>query len=431
MEDLAISEDSRSLGKSNQPIIKFRLGVMMTFLMIPISSWWVTVATYIQQNTGTNGSGMFSDGFVGRAYSTGAIGAMVAPIMFGYLADRYLAAEKIMAGLQFAAAIIVWQITSTTTEFGWWLMTLGYSLCFSPQLGLANAICFRHLTNPEKSFPPIRAILTASWIMGGWLIGYAAPFWFGYSIEATLWPMKIAAALHVVAAVACLAVPATAPLQRTVTHNNAATGHVKRSWIPWRFEAISALFGSRLALPVIAMTFLSISVQFYSNFTHVFLSDNHVTGAAGHMSWGQVTEVICVLLFPFALRKLGIKWLLIMGCGSYVLRYTLFSVAQGDWLWLYWPAILLHGICFSFTYVAIQIYADRVSPPESRASIQGLIIFLLSGIGAFIGSHTSGLVQIKFLATGQSHHWFAVWATAAILSAVPTVMLFLMRTDDA
>ena len=423
MEDLVIKQGSRNKPASSQPAVKFRLGVMMTFLILPIATWWVTVATYIQQNTGENGLGIFSDGFVGRAYSTGAIAAMIAPIICGYFADRWVAAEKIMAALQLAAAIILWRITLATTEAGWWSLMLAYSFCFSPQLGLANAVCFRHLDDPERTFPPIRALLTVSWVMGGWLVGYVAPFWFGESIEDTLWPMRIAVVLHIIALFACLVVPATPPLPREYNRED----EPKSGLVPFRMDAISALFGSRLALPVIAMTILSISVQFYSNFTHFFLSENKVVGAAGHMSWGQVTEVVCVLLFPIALHRFGIKWLLVLGCAGYVFRYSLLAIAQDDQLWLYWPAILVHGVCFCFTYLALQIYADRVSPPESRASIQGFIVFLLSGVGAFVGSQSSAWVQIHFLPSGREHDWFGVWMTAAILAAVPTVMLLFMR----
>ena len=365
---------------------------------------------------------MFSNGFIGKAYSTGALAAIVSPLFWGTVADRHVAAERIMAALQVAAAFLLWQVTLATNETAWWWLMLGYFFCFSPQLGLANAVCFRHLEDPERSFPPIRAILTGSWVLGGWIVGYVAPLWFGSSIEATLWPLRIAVAFHVVAAVACLVVPSTPPLPSVAAQGKPASGFGKL-----RFESVRAVFGTELAIPVIAVTLLAVSAQFYMILAHVFLSDHQVNGAVGHLSWGQVTEIGCVLLFPVALSRLGFKWLLVLGSACWCIRFLMLGAAESAMLWLYWPAILLHGICFSFTYLAIQIYAERVSPPESRASIQGLIVFLTSGVGALMGAQLTSWIQVYFLPSGEAYNWRGVWLTAAVLAAIPTAMLLFSR----
>ena len=395
---------------------------MMIFLIIPLSCWWVTVASYIEQNTGMSGNGMFSDGFIGKAYSTSAIAAIFSPLLWGVVADRFVAAERIMAALQICAALVLWQITGATSETAWWWLMLGYFFCFSPQLALANAVCFRHLEDLERTFPPIRAILTMSWVLGGWVVGYVAPLWFGHSVEATLWPLRFAIAFHVIAALACLVVPSTPPLAVGATDSQPVQGLRK-----FRFESLRAVFGTELAIPVMAATLLMVSAQLYMNLAHVFLSDREVSGAVGHLSWGQVTEIGFVLLLPFGLARMGFKWLLVFGSFCWCLRFVLLGFANDSLLWLYWPSILLHGICFSFTYLAIQIYAERVSPPESRASIQGVIVLLTSGVGALAGAQVTSVIQTKFMPSGQAYDWRGVWLTAAVLAAVPTVMMLLVR----
>ena len=426
MDNIEASRQRPNLhAQLDQRTVKIRLGVMMAFLIIPISCWWVTVATYIEQNTGDAGNGMFSGGFVGKAYATGALGAMISPLIWGAVADRYIAAERIMAALQVAAAFLLWQLTRVTTEQGWWWTMLAWAFCFSPQLGLANAVCFRHLDDPERTFPPIRAILTLSWVMGGWIVGYVAPWWFGRSIEATLLPMQIGIVFHLIAAVACLVVPSTPPLP--VADGEGKTGGGLRRF---HFQSLKAVFGSELALPVVAMTLLAVSVQFYMHLVHVFLSDNQVKGALGHLSWGQVTEIGFVLLLPLAFSRMGIKWVLVVGGTCWCVRFLLLWAAESTTLWLYWPSILLHGICFSFTYLAIQIYADRVSPPGSRASIQGLISFLMSGVGALLGSQFTSWTQVHFLPAGGEYNWRRVWILAAVLAAIPTVMMLFVRSSE-
>ena len=127
---------------------------------------------------------------------------------------------------------------------------------------------------------------------------------------------------------------------------------------------------------------------------------------------------------------MGIKWVLVVGGACWCVRFLLLWAAESTTLWLYWPSILLHGICFSFTYLAIQIYADRVSPPESRASIQGLISFLMSGVGALLGSQFTSWTQVHFLPAGGEYNWRGVWILAAVLAAVPTVMMLFVRSSE-
>ena len=71
---------------------------MMMFLgFLPLACWTVTMGTFIGTNTGREGSGAFGEGFVGIAYTTGAIGALFAPLLIGGIADRYFSAERILA----------------------------------------------------------------------------------------------------------------------------------------------------------------------------------------------------------------------------------------------------------------------------------------------------------------------------------------------
>ena len=56
-------------------------------------------------------------------------------------------------------------------------------------------------------------------------------------------------------------------------------------------------------------------------------------------------------------------------------------------MWMFYLAILLHGICFDFFFMTGQLYTDQEAPPNLRGTAQGLITFLTYGVGMFIGSH--------------------------------------------
>jgi hypothetical protein len=92
------------------------------------------------------------------------------------------------------------------------------------------------------------------------------------------------------------------------------------------------------------------------------------------------------LLMPFFFRKLGVKWMVLVGMGAWVLRYLLFAWgAPEQVVWMLFLGIALHGICYDFFFVTGFMYADRVAPKEVRGQAQSLLVFLTQGVGMYFG----------------------------------------------
>ena len=90
------------------------------------------------------------------------------------------------------------------------------------------------------------------------------------------------------------------------------------------------------------------------------------------MTFGQMSEVLFLLLMPWFFRKLGIKWVMVLGLLAWTLRYALFSFGASDAVSaMLILGILLHGACYDFVYVASQVYIDQKATPEIRAQAQG------------------------------------------------------------
>lgn len=101
------------------------------------------------------------------------------------------------------------------------------------------------------------------------------------------------------------------------------------------------------------------------------------------MSLGQVSEVVFTLAMPWMYRHFSIKNVLLMGLLAWTVRYVFlaFGNAEGG-MWMFYTAILLHGICFCSHG---QIYTDSVAPSALRSTAQGLLTFLTYGVGMFLG----------------------------------------------
>lgn len=107
------------------------------------------------------------------------------------------------------------------------------------------------------------------------------------------------------------------------------------------------------------------------------------------MSLGQVSEVFFMLLVPFFLLRLGVKWMLLVGMLAWALRYFLFAQFPESAALLI-VGLALHGICYDFFFVTGQLYTDRKAPREIRAAAQGLIGLLTYGAGMLVGNYIQG-----------------------------------------
>ena len=78
-------------------------------------------------------------------------------------------------------------------------------------------------------------------------------------------------------------------------------------------------------------------------------------------------------------------------------RYFLLSasvdVRRGLQTALIFGAILLHGVCYDFLFIAGQLYVDDEANERIRGAAQGFIAFILWGVGAFVGTMLAGQVQ--------------------------------------
>ncbi len=413
--------------------IRVELSVMMFIQFFIWGAWFVTMGTYLTAIG-------FPGPDVGKAYSTTAWGAIVAPFFIGMIADRFFSAEKVMGILHLVGGVILFYASTITDPRLFFWVVLAYALCYMPTLGLVNAIAFNQMDNPEKQFPSIRVWGTLGWIIAGLglmgisivatklqeggteLTGVLA---LATEIEATAIPLKIAAAASLLMGVYSFFLPNTPPQSagKTVTVSDVLC-----------LDALKLMKDRSFAVFVLSSLFICIPLAFYYAWAATFLIELDMKGVVGKMTLGQMSEVVFMVVMPFFFAKLGVKKMLIIGMLAWVVRYFLFAFGDAETLvFMLYAGILLHGICYDFFFVTGQIYVDNEAPEDVRASAQGFIALVTYGVGMVIGSNVAGYVagHYEIIENGEmvGHAWRQIWIIPAVMAGVVMCLFILLFKD--
>src|SRR5438067_3554755 len=383
----------------------------MMFLQFFIwGAWYTTIAVYMTHH------GM--ETLTHWPYTVNPIAAIVAPFFLGLVADRYFATERVLGMLHLLGGVVMFAVPRTTgAPVLFILLLLVYNLCYMPTLGLANSLAFHHIQSQEQQFPLIRVFGTIGWIVAGLFISFALGKVMGGVAEQTPGPLYTAATASILLGLFCFTLPHTPPSGRgqPVSFRSIAG-----------LDALKQLGDRPFYVFIVASLLLCIPLAVYYNFTQLFLVATGVKKIAATQTLGQMSETIFMLLMPMLFLRLGVKKMLMMGMGAWVLRYALFAIsAPSAVFWLIALGILLHGPCYDFFFVTGQIYVDKKSTPAVRGQAQGFLVLVTYGVGMLIGAQIAGNVYDRFLCGSTAltlDQWRSFWILPAAFAAA--VLLF-------
>jgi nucleoside transporter len=457
-----MSEEKKPTG------IMLKLSIMLFLQFFVWGAWFISLPKYVGglENMGES---------IFYCYGAIPIAAMIAPFFLGLIADRFFNTEKILgilfllagismvilpyiAGLEgevvniaeggadanLAERVTFLGVTAFKhTIFNFFIMA--HSLFYMPTLALTASLSFTHLKNGSEDFPRVRLWGTFGWIFGGLaLIIFNSKTAEGARIagESTEYQFYLAAAASIILGFfSFFALPKT-PAPKKGEKADLSSLLFIDVWREFKNKSFAVF--------VVCSFLLCIPLQAYYVYLQTQMGAQGFTNVPSWKNAGTWLEAFMMFSMPFFFRKLGIKKMIAIGIGAWVVRYGLFPLAancgimengiqfgHGAFL-LILGGVMLHGICYDFFFVSGQVYVDQVTDRKIRGQAQGMIIFFTQGLGMYVGDiinkklfmHTFnadslGAAYGAALDPENLKLWANFWWPLCIMSAVILVVFLL------
>jgi nucleoside transporter len=395
-------------------MLRLRLYLMMFFQYLMYAVWWVPLAAYLTNMDVSSTQKAFM-------LSSMAIGCIASPVI-GMVADRFFAGQKVLFVLNVLNSLLLFWAANTANPNLLFIILLFTMLFYMPTWGLTSAIAMAH--SPAEDFPKVRVFGSVGWLASG-LFSVVVVNLFHLKFDGTNLPFYFGASTGLVAALINLTLPDTPP---------AGKGK-KGSLIDAFGLGTVSLMKERNFAMFIIFSFLSmIPFAMYFSYFSEFLLNIKTEFITVTMNWGVLAEMGFMLLIPVAIKKFGLRKVMIFGLIAMVVRYvSLYLGGVVNQQWLFYVGILVHGLIFGFFYVGGQIYINKKTPDELKSQGQGFIFLVTFGLGLLAGNLIDGEIIRIFhdKSTGvRIYDWDSIWGITSVFSIVLLLAFITLFKDD-
>src|SRR5262245_23641358 len=332
----------------------------------------------------------FSSFDIGMAAAAQAIGSLVAPLLAGQIADRWVSPERCLWFCASLAGTLLWILASATAAPGVFALSVAFWLAMAPVLSLGTAVVFIHLTSPEWQFGRVRLWGTVGWAVQGWVLGlwFSQPEWLvGPLRNLGLLPgslsyaaaFRLGSILSFVLGLFALTLPVTPP-----------RGHLPTRLAP--LQAIRLFRRPSFAVFFLCNLALCVTIPFSTQATPLFLQHLGISRdwLGPVMTVSQSLEIVALGLLPFLLRILGLRRTMLIGAVSWATMLSMLTVGKPVGLVI--ASLGLSGLYVCFFMIVGQVYVNSQATSDIRASAQALIAFS-NGLGLLGGHLLAGWVR--------------------------------------
>ena len=393
-----------------QTRLKYELSIFMFLQYFIWGAWYVSLGAYLSNVLKFNGQQ------IGAAYGAFAIGAMISPFFVGLIADRYFASEKLLAILGILGGVLMLLLATLEDFASFYPVLIAYCATYAPTLALGNSLSLHHLADAKQDFPRVKIFSAIGWIAGGITLSLLDG-------EQSVTQFYLAAGGSLLLGLFSLALPHTPPKK---IGQDVSLGEILG------LDALALMKKPSFAIFIVCMFLICIPLYFYFVNMGIYLTEIGWKDFAWKLTLAQVSDVVFLFLLPVMLKRLGYKVTITIGILAWAARYFMLarSVDQAQLATiLIYGAILLHGVCYDFLFIAGQLYVDSESNERIRGAAQGFIAFILWGVGAFVGTTLAGAVlsayEVVDAAGVKTHAWETIWSLPA-WGAVGVLAVFLL-----
>ena len=396
---------------------------------------------------------------IGLFYAMQGIVSIFMPALMGIVADKWLGATKTLALCQFIAgaamlgaglyaasvessAIAAGMKVAEMFSFPLFMSLYTVSVAFyMPTIALSNSAAYGILEqngyDTVKDFPPIRVFGTVGFIASMWIMNFCKTS-AGTSFQFTYHQFIISGVIGLVLVLYCFTLP---KIKKAETQGQSLMDALGLS-------AFKLFRDKQMAIFFIFSMLLGVALQITNGYATPFIS--HFQGLPEFAeSWGaknataiysisQIAETLGILLIPFAMKKFGIKNVMLIAMLAWVLRFGLFGVGDtGSGVWMLILSCIVYGVAFDFFNISGSLYVNERTSGSVQNSAQGLFMLMTNGIGATVGTLSAQAIVNHFtysetvMVNGEEMvftmgDWSTCWYIFAGYALVVAILFFIL-----
>lgn len=412
--------------------ISIRL-IIMNFLQYAIWGAYLTSMGSYLVNIGLGAK-------IGIFYAMQGIVSIFMPAIIGIIADKYIQAQKVLglchgiAGLAMIAAGYYGLVAGDSVNFATLFSLYSISVAFyMPTIALSNSVAYSGLEkfgmDTVKDFPPIRVFGTVGFICSMLFVNFMSID--GVQFQLSYNQFFTSGVIGLVLAAYAFTLPAC-PV--------AKGGESKSVAEAFGLKAFALFKKKEMAIFFIFSMLLGVSLQITNGFANPFITHFKeipeyanawgAQNANALISLSQLSETLCILLIPFAMKFFGIKKVMLIAMFAWVFRFGLFGAGNpGSGVWMFVLSCLVYGVAFDFFNISGSLYVNMKTDEKIRSSAQGLFMLMTNGIGATIGTLGAQEIVNKFVYNAAEPSWSTAWYIFAAYALVVGVLFMILFKD--
>lgn len=412
--------------------ISIRL-IIMNFLQYAIWGAYLTSMGSYLVNIGLGAK-------IGIFYAMQGIVSIFMPAIIGIIADKYIQAQKVLglchgiAGLAMIAAGYYGLVAGDSVNFATLFSLYSISVAFyMPTIALSNSVAYSGLEkfgmDTVKDFPPIRVFGTVGFICSMLFVNFMSID--GVQFQLSYNQFFTSGVIGLVLAAYAFTLPAC-PV--------AKGGESKSVAEAFGLKAFALFKKKDMAIFFIFSMLLGVSLQITNGFANPFITHFKeipeyadawgAQNANALISLSQLSETLCILLIPFAMKFFGIKKVMLIAMFAWVFRFGLFGAGNpGSGVWMFVLSCLVYGVAFDFFNISGSLYVNMKTDEKIRSSAQGLFMLMTNGIGATIGTLGAQEIVNKFVYNAAEPSWSSAWYIFAAYALVVGVLFMILFKD--